>query len=73
MKSYTFRYPSAEFYLEFFRKHYGLTKRAFQVVGPEGEDALAADILGVIQDMNTATDGTMTVPSEYAEIVNEKA
>lgn len=73
MKTYTFRFPSPEFYLDFFRKHYGLTKRAFQVVGPEGEEALAADILGVIHDMNTATDGTMSVPSEYAEVLIEKA
>lgn len=73
MKTYTFRYPSPEFYLEFFRTHYGLTKRAFQVVGPEGEEALSKDILGVIHDMNTATDGTMSVPSEYAQIIVTKA
>lgn len=73
MRSYTFRYPSPQFYLEFFRTHYGLTKRAFQVVGPEGEAALANDILAVIHEMNTATDGTMSVPSEYAEVIIEKA
>ncbi len=73
MKTYTFRFPSPEFYLGFFRKHYGLTKRAFEVVGADGEEALAADILGVIHDMNTATDGTMSVPSEYAEVVIVKA
>lgn len=73
MRSYTFRYPSPEFYLEFFRTHYGLTKRAFQVVGPEGEEALANDILQVIHDMNSATDGTMSVSSEYAQIIITKA
>ncbi len=73
MRSYTFRFPSPEFYLEFFREHYGLTKRAFQVVGREGEEALAADILGVIHDMNSAPDGTMSVGSEYAEILIQKA
>ena len=72
MMSYTFRYPSPEFYLEFFRKHYGLTKRAYQVVGPEGEEALSNDILGVIHDMNTAADGTMSVPSNYAQVIIEK-
>lgn len=73
MKSYTFRYPSPEFYLDFFRVHYGLTKRAYEVVGPEGEAALSQDILNVIRDMNSATDGTMTVQSEYAEVIIEKA
>ncbi|NNF78769.1 MAG: methyltransferase domain-containing protein [Rhizobiales bacterium] len=72
-RTYIFRYPSPKFYLEFFRTHYGLTKRAYQVVGPEGEEALSEDILGVIHDMNTATDGTMSVPSEYAEVIIEKA
>ena len=72
-KTYTFRYPSPEFYLDFFRTHYGLTKRAFQVVGPDGEEALANDILGVINEMNISTDGTMTVPSEYAEVIITKA
>ncbi|MCP5083748.1 MAG: class I SAM-dependent methyltransferase [Alphaproteobacteria bacterium] len=72
-KTYVFRYPSPEFYLEFFRTHYGLTKRAYQVVGREGEEALSADILGVIHELNTATDGTMSVPSEYAEAIIEKA
>ncbi len=73
MKHYTFRYPSPEFYLDFFRTHYGLTKRAFEVVGPEGEEALANDILGVIHDMNIATDGTMSVRSEYAQVIITKA
>ncbi len=73
MKTYTFRFPSPEFYLDFFREHYGLTKRAYQVVGPEGEAALSADILEVIAQMNTATDGTMSVASQYAEVIIRKA
>ena len=73
MKSYTFRYHSPEHYLEFFRTYYGLTKRAYEFVGKEGEAELSQDILSVIQDMNTATDGTMSVPSQYAEIVIEVA
>lgn len=73
MKQYIFRYHSPEHYLEFFRTHYGLTKRAYEFVGLEGENALSNDILEVIHDMNVATDGTMSVPSEYAEIIIEKA
>ncbi len=73
LKTYVFRYPSPEFYLEFFRTHYGLTKRAYQVVGPEGEEALSADILDVIHELNTASDGSMSVPSEYAEVIIQKA
>ncbi len=73
MRSYTFRFYSPEQYLEFFRTYYGLTKKAYEVVGPEGEKALSNDILGVIHDMNIATDGTMSVPSQYAEVIIEKA
>ena len=73
MKSFTFRYHSPEHYLDFFRTYYGLTRRAFDHVGTEGEKALADDILAVIDDMNVAKDGTMSVPSEYAEVIVVKA
>ena len=73
MRYFTFRFFSPEQYLDFFRTYYGLTKKAYEFVGPEGEQALTDDILAVINDMNIAKDGTMSVPSEYAEIIIEKA
>ena len=40
---------------------------------PTGRQALERDFLALIDRFNTATDGTMRVPSDYAEIVITKA
>ena len=44
-----------------------------QKVGPEGEKALSDGILNLVDEFNTADDGSMRVPSEYAEAVMVKA
>ncbi|MEP0943845.1 MAG: class I SAM-dependent methyltransferase [Rhizobiaceae bacterium] len=72
-KVYNFRYKSAQHYLEFFRTNYGLCRKAFEKVGPAGEDALASDILNLVDEFNDARDGTVSMPSEYLQIVMIKA
>ena len=71
-KQFNFRYRSPEHYLEFFRTNYGLLRKAFEVVGPGGDEALANDILTIVDDFNTAEDGSMRAPSDYAEIIMVK-
>ena len=71
-KMFNFRYPSPEYFTEFFKTFYGPVHKAFVAVGEAGEDALRTDILATIAAFNVATDGTMLVPSEYAEIVITK-
>lgn len=71
-KMFNFRYPSPENFVEFFKTYYGPVHKAFIAVGEAGEENLNADILATIADYNTATDGTMMVPSEYAEIIITK-
>lgn len=72
-KSFIFRYRSPAHFVEFFRTFYGPVHKAFLALDPEGQEALDADLHAVIAAMNTASDGTMRVPGEYAEIVIEKA
>lgn len=72
-KTFNFRYRSPEHYLDFFRTYYGLTRKAFEKVGPEGEKALADDVLGLCREFNTATDGTLRAVSDYAQVVIVKA
>ncbi|MEX3007181.1 class I SAM-dependent methyltransferase [Hoeflea sp. TYP-13] len=72
-KQFNYRYRSAEHYLEFFRTYYGLCRKAFEKVGPQGEKALADDILNLAREFNIADDGTMCAPSDYAEVVIVKA
>lgn len=72
-KAFNFRYRSPEHYLEYTRTHYGLLRKAFEVVGPEGEAALENEILAIAREFNVADDGTMCAPSAYAQAIMIKA
>ena len=68
-RSYTFRYPSAEHFVAWFRDYYGPTVRAFAALEPEGQDALAQDLRELLDSRNTSGDGTLVVASDYLEAV----
>jgi SAM-dependent methyltransferase len=68
-RDFTFRYRSPDDFLANWRRWYGPTLKAFEAVGPSGEAGLRDDILALVAAFNTATDGTMVVPSEYLEAV----
>ena len=53
-------------------QYYGPIHKAFLALDSSGQAALAKDLLTTIASFNTATDGSMHVPSAYAEIVIEK-
>ncbi len=65
----TFRASSPESFIEYWRRFYGPTLKAFETVGPGGADALETDLLDLIAAHNRADDGTMVVPNEYLEAV----
>lgn len=66
---FTFRYRSADHWLEVFRTWYGPIQRAFGALDDEGRLRLEADIRTLIAEFNTADDGTIVVPGEYIEAV----
>ncbi len=68
-RTFAFRYPSPEAYVDYWRRFYGPTMKAFEAVGPSGSAALEADLLELIERFNRADDGTMIVPSGYLEVV----
>lgn len=68
-RTYNFRYPSAEHFVDWFRNYYGPTVRAFAALEPEGQDALARDLTELLEARNTSGDGTLVVPSDYLEAV----
>ncbi len=72
-RMYTFRYTSAEHWLDFFRTYYGPTLKAFEPLDAAGQERLAADLLDLARRYNRATDGTLAVPAEYAEVVAVRA
>ncbi len=56
-------------YLDYWRRFYGPTLKAFEAVGEDGREALEQDLLQLIASFNRADDGTMVVPTEYLEAV----
>ncbi len=68
-KQFNFRYYSADHFIEFFRAWYGPVHKAFLALDSEGQQQLEEDIQNTIDRYNVATDGTMIVPSDYAEII----
>jgi SAM-dependent methyltransferase len=72
-KAFVFRYRSAEHFMDVFRSYYGPMHKAFLALDAAGQAALAKDLNALIASLNTATDGSMRVPSAYAEIVITRA
>jgi hypothetical protein len=68
-RHFVLRSPSAQTWVDDWRRFYGPTMKAFEAVGPAGAPALEADILALIAEMDQARDGTMVVPSAYLEAV----
>jgi ubiquinone/menaquinone biosynthesis C-methylase UbiE len=71
-RTYVFRYPSAQYYVEYFREYYGPTLKAFEALDAEGRETLERDLKSLIEDRNTSGDETMVVPSDYLEVVAVK-
>lgn len=73
VKHFNFRYHSPTHFVDVFRTFYGPVNKAFLALGSDGQAALEADILALVAEHNSATDGSMRVPASYAEIVITRA
>jgi len=63
--SVTQRFPSAEFFADFFVTYYGPTYQASQALAPEGRRAFRDDLIALAAASNHATDGTFACDWEY--------
>ena len=63
------RWPSPAFYVEFIRRYYGPTLKAFEALDGEGQRRQAADMEALVREHNVSGDDTVVFPSEYLEIV----
>lgn len=68
-REFVFRYRSPTHFVDYFRTYYGPVHKAFLTLDAAGQAALEADLLETVTRFNTATDGSMRVPSKYAEVV----
>lgn len=71
-KHFVFRYRTPQHWLETFRTYYGPMHKAFGALEPARQEALAADLIALVQQFNRTADGGMVVPSEYLEVVIAK-
>ena len=72
LRYFTFRYRSAEHFLETFRTYYGPVLKAFEALDTAGRKALARDLTDLVRRLNTSGAETIVVPSEYLEVVITK-
>lgn len=73
MKNFIFRYRSPAEFVDIFRTFYGPVHKAFLALDDAGQAQLQLDLFDTIAEYNSATDGTMRVAAEYAEVIITKA
>ena len=69
---FNFRYRSATHWLQVFRDYYGPTLRAFAALDAAGQQSLEREITMLLDELNTAGQASLVVPSEYLEVVITK-
>jgi hypothetical protein len=71
---FTFRFASAEGFADYFRANCGPTLKAFEALDDDNDKLLYADLVELAERHNVAAgDGTVRIPSAYAEVVAHKA
>jgi SAM-dependent methyltransferase len=66
-------FRSADHYLEFFRSYFGPVKSAYEAVGPEGEEALTADLKAVLEKLSVGGTRALVVEPEYLQAIATRA
>ena len=68
-RTFTFRFRSAEAFVDYFRAYYGPTLKAFEAVGEAGADELFDDLVGLVRRYAGTTDGPVAIPATWLETV----
>ena len=71
--SVTQRFPSPEYFADFFLNYYGPTFKAAQALTEEGRRAFRDDLIALATDSNGAADGTLVSDWEVLVTVATKA
>jgi hypothetical protein len=68
-RTYTFRYRSAEHWIEVFRAFYGPTHKAFAALDEAGRQKLHLALLELLGRWSRGSGAGVCVPAEYLEVV----
>jgi SAM-dependent methyltransferase len=72
-RAFTFRYLSPAHWIEVFRTYYGPMNRTFAALDAAKLAAFTRDLMDLMASRNRSGDGTLVLPSEYLEVVIERA
>jgi SAM-dependent methyltransferase len=68
-RTFTFRFPSPEDFVAFFRRWYGPTLKAFAALEGAARDALAQDLVALARRFDRLGPGAIAIPAAYTEAV----
>ncbi|MBX3031731.1 MAG: class I SAM-dependent methyltransferase [Chloroflexi bacterium] len=72
-RHFTFRFVSAEAFIELFRRWYGPIHRAFAAQDEAGAQAFHDAMASLLRSADRGTRGALAVPAEYLEVVVTRA
>jgi SAM-dependent methyltransferase len=72
-REFVFRYHSPKHWLEVFRSYYGPMNKTFGALDAENQAAFTRDLIALMESRNRSGDQTLVLPSEYLEVVIERA
>jgi len=68
-RTFTFRFPSAENFVSFFRLWYGPTVKAFAALEDAARDALEADLVALAREWDRLDGDAIAIPATYTEAI----
>jgi ubiquinone/menaquinone biosynthesis C-methylase UbiE len=71
-RSFVLRYPSARYFVDFFRTYYGPMYKSFEALDEEGRESLEGDLIELVERFNRSGDETAVFPSDYLKVVAVK-
>jgi ubiquinone/menaquinone biosynthesis C-methylase UbiE len=71
-RTFTWRFPSAEAFVAFFRSWYGPTLKAFAALDDAGREALESDLIALVERYDRLCGGAIAIPATYTEAVARK-
>ena len=71
-KQFVFRHPSAEHWVEIFRRYYGPVHKAFAALDASGQTALEQALMELLERFDRGGRDALIVPGDYLEVVVTK-
>jgi SAM-dependent methyltransferase len=72
-RTFTFRFRSAEEFVDVFRRYYGPTLKAFEAVGDAGEDALTGGLVDLAHRFAGVESGPVAMPATWLQTIAVRA